>query len=351
METPPVTFFYPSPQQDIEQLKALDVDNNWAFLSRVWSNEWTLQTYLWLRKKGYAVDLSEDVPKAGIVVVGPGTGMARKFIGRYKTARREVAVVTICADSARSFISDVDVMQNGYYADEKRTFFIPFWPQPGLLPRHAARGHTLEHVVYKGAAGNLHPDFSSPAWRQFLQGRGLTWVVEDTPAGTAACSTGWHDYTHVDVILAARPQFGKPYYNKPASKLINAWHAGVPALLGPEFPFRELRRSERDYIEIASVEDAMVGIQRLIDHPEWYLQMVENGKRRARAFTHDRITELWADVLFEQVPRWMADQRTYLRLPIGIRRMVNIVRNPPHGWELRAYAGKMVRGLRKKFNA
>lgn len=43
----------------------------------------------------------------------------------------------------------------------------------------------------------------------------------------------WHDYQHVDAVLAIRDCPPVVLATKPASKLINAWKAGVPALLGP----------------------------------------------------------------------------------------------------------------------
>ena len=39
------------------------------------------------------------------------------------------------------------------------------------------------------------------------------------------------------------------------SKLINAWLAGCPGILGPESAFQQLRESELDYIEARTVDD------------------------------------------------------------------------------------------------
>ena len=57
------------------------------------------------------------------------------------------------------------------------------------------------------------------------------------------------------------------YFAKPASKLVNAWHAGVPALLGPEPAYQALRM-QFDYIEIRSPEDAIREVIRLKENPE-----------------------------------------------------------------------------------
>jgi hypothetical protein len=47
----------------------------------------------------------------------------------------------------------------------------------------------------------------------------------------------WHDYSTDDLVLAVRDLTEKDALVKPASKLVNAWIAGVPALLGPEPAF------------------------------------------------------------------------------------------------------------------
>jgi len=57
----------------------------------------------------------------------------------------------------------------------------------------------------------------------------------------------WPDFREADLILAVRPGDRRRATNKPASKLVNAWLAGVPALLGPEVAYRELRRSELEW--------------------------------------------------------------------------------------------------------
>lgn len=52
----------------------------------------------------------------------------------------------------------------------------------------------------------------------------------------------WRDYREADVVVAVRPFDSSLHAAKPPSKLINAWLAGVPALLGAEAA-RSFRRS------------------------------------------------------------------------------------------------------------
>jgi hypothetical protein len=86
-------------------------------------------------------------------------------------------------------------------------------------------------------------------------------------------------------MLAVRPLYedGSRRCEKPA-KLVNPWMAGVPALVGPEYAFQELREDPLDY-EVASVEDAMAAIDALRDDPDRYHTTRQHGLKRAQAFT------------------------------------------------------------------
>jgi len=136
--------------------------------------------------------------------------------------------------------------------------------------------------------------------------------------------TAWPDYRAVDVLIAVRPPDRRLYLAKPATKLVNAWLAGVPAILGEEFAYRELRRSPLDYIEVASIDDARRAVRRLRDEPILYQAMVDNGRRRAREFTITSITEHWRKLLFDILPALEGDPifRRRRRLSLPARRAV-----------------------------
>ena len=110
-----------------------------------------------------------------------------------------------------------------------------------------------------------------------LRRRGIELVIDAVDyrgAATDAARLRWADYSDVDLVLAVRPPIGT-HTDKPASKLYNAWRAGVPALLGPEPAFRELYTDTLDYVEVSTVDEALAAIDRL--------------RARARSLsTHDR---------------------------------------------------------------
>lgn len=348
----PVTFFYPFPDE-LDRIESLELDSwrFWSYEGKERRRAWILQTYLWLRESGYDVDISATLPERGITVLLPERALLKPFLAQYGRPHRSLLIVTVRADvmGFRSPLGDADIVQNGRFADEERTFFVPHWPQPGLIPRDPSRGDTIEHIVFKGGFGSLRDDFRSARWKAYLERRGLTFDIaaanaeEDIPR--------WHDYSAADLTLAVRPAFddGGLRCEKPASKLVNAWHAGVPALLGPEYAYRELRESPLDYIEIDSVPEATEQVDRLRAHPDLYRRMVEHGRDRAQAFTPGRIAERWAEVLFEEVPRLKErfSVRVSRPLPLGLRRTFNWLTMPPARFEARKQAGYLLRNLRK----
>ena len=234
-------------------------------------------------------------------------------------------LVGIRGDRRESLIADFEVVQ----ADDRRRFFIPYWPQPGLMPRDSARGHRVKSIAYKGFDNNLHEYFFSDEWAEWVASKGLNWLqhsTEHAPTEVSGVRVDWHDYRDVDVVLAFRPaprRFHERhgFTTKPASKLCNAWHAEVPAILGLEYAYREIRRSDLDYIEISSPEEVKSAVERLRSNPELYRRMVENARLRAPEFSVQSIRKRWEELLFDRIPRLTSGPRfrRTRRLPIGLR--------------------------------
>jgi hypothetical protein len=313
-----------------------------------------LQTYLWLRHEGYDVSIAPTLPDTGIVVLLPEAESRAHFRRQYQPAHRSLFVLTIRADvyGYRSPIGDADIVQNGAFADNQRTFFVPHWPQPGLQSRNPGRGDRIEHIVFKGGYGSLHADYRSESWLQFLDERGLTFEVAS--AQTNGTIPPWHDYRTADLCLAVRPPHndGGRHYDKPASKLVNAWHAGVPALLGPEYAYQELRQSPLDYVEVHSLSDTMTTIDRLRADRARYRALRERCRERAQEFTPTRIAERWAEVLFDRIPQIVErpSYRLSRPLPLPLRQLTNLVTMPPAPFELRKQVGALVRSTRHRLH-
>jgi hypothetical protein len=173
--------------------------------------------------------------------------------------------------------------------------FMPFWPQPGLIPRDPARGERFENIAYFGWPQNLQDSLNESSWRRRLAELGLQWRI--VPRWQ------WHDYSEVDAVVAIRSFSGRDFGYKPATKLYNAWHAGVPSVIGVESAFQAERRSELDYIEAPSFEAAVNALRTLRDDVGLRHAMVANGKRRAEESSTARLTKLWASFLDSEAKR------------------------------------------------
>lgn len=345
----PVTFFYPFPDE-LESLEDIDLEDPlfWSHEEKGRRRAWILQTYLRLRTAGHPVTISETLPTEGIVVLLPEPSIRAHFDDQFTSQHRHLVIVTVRADVTvhQSYLGDVDIVQNGRFASDSRgVFFIPHWPQPGLVPRNPSRGTTIENIVFKGGFGSLRSDFRSPRWHEYLTRRGLSFHIAS--AETEGPTPPWHDYSTADVNLAVRPSYedGGLRCEKPASKLVNAWHAGVPSVLGPEYAFRELRTSPLDYLEVTSLDEAMSAIDTLRNRPELYSRMVDQGRRRAQEFTPERITERWAQLLFETVPEVARrpTKRGARTLPGPLRTGANFLLAPPTPYEFRKIVGQGIR--------
>lgn len=285
MDSFPVTFFLAVDDAALARWRTLDPDADPQCLLRG-EDYWIALTHARLRAAGAAVQLDNRVPEHGIAVFYAGDKRAvRAALRRGSRA----LCVAVRSDRHPVGFADVEVVQNAASADGVRAFHVPHWIQPGLVARDPARGSAVRTVLFPGTPQNLDDGFRAQRWQAFLAARGLDFRGHDT----ATCGVAWHDLGEVDVLLAIRPARLGVVANKPAWKLFNAWHAGVPAILGPELGYRELRRSPLDYLEAADVDAAMAALERLRDEPALYRAMVEHGRSRAVDFGDPATCARW----------------------------------------------------------
>lgn len=278
---------------------------------------WTIQTFLYLRRAGFPCELSASLPDAGIVIshgdflpplLQPS---ARRFVVEIKPDRL-----------LQCLFANVVIVQNRrdpIRRGVRRLFidsaFVNYWPQPGLIRRNRDRGDRFENVCFVGNREQFVSDVA--AVEAGLQALGLRWEMRERDR--------WHDYSEIDAIVAIRPLdeiAGKPrhiaaYFSpdrKPASKLYNAWLAGVPAVLSPEVAFRDLQRSHLDYLEARSVPDLISQVARLQRDPKLRQAMIANGERRAREFSAFQTTQAWQSMIADRfVPAFAAWTRSSAR--------------------------------------
>jgi hypothetical protein len=287
----PVTFYADVPDAELAGWRALRPDAEPQRL--IHGDEcWIAQTHARLRDAGVAVRMDNRVPDDGLVIFYAGD---KRAVRRAFDPRGRALLVAVRSDRHPVGFADVEIVQNASSADGARTRHVPHWPQAGLLPRDPARGARVRTVLFPGTPQNLHPGFAGEAWQRFLAERDLAFRCHY--ANACGGPPAWHDYRDVDVLLAVRPADMGLVPHKPAWKLFNAWLAGVPAILGPEAGYRELRRDPLDYLEAADPATAMDALARLLDEPGLYAAMVANGAARGADFTVAATLRRWQDLL------------------------------------------------------
>ena len=263
---------------------------------------WTIQTCLELKSSGFACELTATLPDEGVVIahgdfLPPALApSARRLIVEIKPDRplqcqfANMVVVQNSSDPIRQWPLRMLV----------QSVAVPYWPQPGLIPRDASRGDRFENVGFMGRSQNFLEEAASLA--SGLAARGLNWMVMPMER--------WHDYRDLDAVVAVRPPVhglpsdAVPFQaanRKPASKLVNAWLAGVPAVLSPDDAFRQVRTSSLDYLEAESVADVLTRVDQLRHDAVLRREMIANGLERGAEFSRIHVTRRWLEVLQSQV--------------------------------------------------
>ena len=273
--------------RDIGALSAADVDLQQSrFRSGI--DVWVVQSYLLLREalaaRGYRAVFGARYPRNAI-------GVAHwDDLNAYFNGAHRARLIGVRADRSPLYCCERVIVQNDCLARDASERYVPHWPQPGLVVRDAARGTRVETLAYFGRLARLPGWLRSTAFRRRLGALGVDLRLSES---------AWNDYHDVDLAIASRAEGASMLELKPATKLTNAWLAGVPALLGDEPAFRGLRLSPLDASPIANADDAVDAVARLQGDPLAYARMVANGHVRAQAFTRDAVRERWLALIDE----------------------------------------------------
>ncbi|UIE37770.1 glycosyltransferase [Leptodesmis sichuanensis] len=258
---------------------------------------WSAQAYIDLKQRGLDVHLVAN-PVPGQICIIPYYHLSPKDL-LFKSY-----VVACQHDSPHPKLCEQRIVINPSRVLDSTHHFLPHRPQPNLKPRNPDRGSTIQNLVFKGKAFNLCPSFRTPGFLAELNSLGIQLITNtEQIQSDRETFAGWADYSQADVVLAVRNLTEFDASHKPALKLINAWFAGCPALLGPESAYQSLRQSDLDYIEVRTPADVIAALKYLQNNPDVYQAMVENGFQRAQEFTPDRIALAWYTLLAGPIAR------------------------------------------------
>lgn len=210
-------------------------------------------------------------------------------------------VAAVVADFLPHPGAQLQIVQNAAHARRLRgSVFMPHWPQPNLIARDPSRGERFESAAFFGDRSNLCPELAHPEFASLLESE--TGVRLET-RGTEK----WNDYSDVDVVLAIRDFSLARHLHKPATKLYNAWLAGVPMIGGADSAFAAEAHAGKDYLVARSARDCIALIKQLRNNPFLRNSIVQSGQKKAASRSRDAVRKMWTKLCSDTLPE-LADQ-------------------------------------------
>ncbi|GAB4165545.1 MAG: hypothetical protein Fur0032_02380 [Terrimicrobiaceae bacterium] len=265
---------------------------------------WIFQTAMELEAGWPEVRLVTELPTSGIVVALAGN------LPPTLPARPGRFLIDVVADGSPHPSAQKHICQNPLQARKlPGSVFLPHWPQPGLIPRDPARGDRWENVCFYGDPGNLHHDLAHPDFARCLR-KSLGMDIRLVSA------SGWHDFSQTDCVLAVRDPGLHPH--KPATKLYNAWLAGVPFIGGRESAYIEEGRLGVNFVCVEDFSEVLPALKNLAENPDQRRGLVAEGSKAAKNRNQEATTLAWRRLLTKcieaEAPRWMARSPATCRL-------------------------------------
>lgn len=330
MPLPSISFYLP--QLYFPEVLPATAEENWSGFG--WGlYAWTIQTYLRLQASGFPCRLVSSLPSEGIVLFHRDA--LRAHAQPFKP-KPKLLLICLKADKEPYPYAQIHVVQNPTDVTTlKNSYYLPHWPQPGLIARDPERGDRFETLAYFGHADHLAPELQSPSWQQQLATLGVCWrpIANHFRRGDdiSQIDNRWNDYSNIDAVVAVRrftPR--QAYLDKPATKLYNAWLAGVPALLGVESAYRAEGQAPTNYLEVTSLNELIAAITLLKHYPAWRQTLVANGSLQAQRYLPEQLVDRWRRFLVEvAIPAWYywCKQPHWLQHIIGAKSYLTLNEN------------------------
>lgn len=322
---------------DIDKLTTTDIQRQ-ADRFRGGVNNWVVQSYLQLREPmaqvGIRARITDHFVTNAICIAH------RDHLNCFFDFSERAYIVAVRADRPLVQIGHRQIVQNVLAGRNASERYLPLWPQPGLIPRDPRRGVGIERMAYFGRDASMPQWLRDPRFIDALKRIGITFSLR---------TREWHDYSDVDLVLAHRIASPTLLHEKPASKLINAWHAGVPALLSDEPAYAALRRSDLDYLVVDTPQSLLRRIEYLRAETSVYRAMIENGRVRAREYSAEAVRARWLElILTDVVPDFLRSQTA---MPPLLRFAPFVARLVRQKLAAKAFRRKMAFELRLLHNA
>lgn len=253
------------------------------------AQSWIYQTWAEIRDS-CAVELVTELPREGLIVT-----LANLLHQEFRAGPGQF-VAAVAADFLPHPGAQVQILQNAAHARRlPGTIFVPHWPQPNLVPRDPARGPAIKTAAFFGDPSNLAPEIAREEFvKELLRESGVR--LEIRSAGQ------WHDFSDVDLAVAIRDFSRVRHFGKPATKLYNAWLAGVPLIAGSDSAFSAEGNAGADYLIAGSPGELLQRIRGLKQNPATWQTIVDAGKARSATRSRDAVRKIWQALCDSELP-------------------------------------------------
>lgn len=222
-----------------------------------------LELHRRLLQRGLVTTIGTSIPEGTtlLVVMARRMSWARPLARvhyAWRLRRHRVVFVRndLTIDFVRRFRVDVEVAPSRtFLTSEVRgaACVLPPLPQRGLIPRDPSRGDRIERVCLKANPRNIPEQLLERSMLDRLDELGVSLDI-DAPATESGADQRWNDFGDVDVAICARRD-GQETICKPATKLLNAWAAGVIPLASREPAYEEIGTDRRDVLFFDDVDE------------------------------------------------------------------------------------------------
>ncbi|MBM3857193.1 MAG: hypothetical protein FJ390_04440 [Verrucomicrobia bacterium] len=258
------------------------------------AQNWIYQTWLLLNEAGVECELTSQMPQQGIVIALNSS--LEVFEEWHRPIPPNVFFVDIVTQRFVHPAAHFHLVQNKKRAHFlPDSLFVPHWPQPHLLARDPDRGDRFENAYFVGQTYQCHREIFSLEWIQEVRRRAGIYL-EMPPVEF------WHDYRHADVSIALRNAAALHHFNKPATKLYNAWHAGIPFIGGKESGYLSEGTVEKNYLQANSASELLAQLIRLKEDVALRKKLVEQGSAAAKRVSTEAILKYWKFLVSEKLP-------------------------------------------------
>jgi hypothetical protein len=267
---------------------------------------WILKTYRILSKtiQRHDIRLTTEIPDEGIIIFHKG------FFPEGILPNKRQYFVCVQADYGRYALAQYHIQQNPaaignfrfsqkaaieqYFFPFVKNRFIPIWNQDNIIARNANRGNRFENLVFMGIEKNFPPEFLNADFKHKIAALGLDLkIVNQVDL--------WNDYSEADVVLAIRDVRLVPHYNKPFSKIINAYIAGVPVIAGYESSALYLKNKNKISLDIVKDEQSLLDALKHIKNN--YAEALQNAADNNLSLLqyHDKGILVYWDETFQEI--------------------------------------------------